>query len=153
MRIYNSPICARGHLWCAVLPCVSLTERQLICLGVEEQAARRKQKGKAPVDETLSDEEDSVFDEQEELDSEEDEDEDDESGHSDSDDEEQGAKRQKVKASSENGEAEVVHDLSGDEVDPSNIIASGGRRKTRGGQEPRPKYQAKAAVDSDEDEW
>lgn len=42
---------------------------------------------------------------------------------------------------------------AGDEVDPSNIIASGGRRKTRGGQEPRPKYQAKAAVDSDEDEW
>lgn len=42
----------------------------------------------------------------------------------------------------------------GDEVDPGNII-SGGRRARRGraGGEARPKYSAKAQLDSDEDEW
>lgn len=55
--------------------------------------------------------------------------------------------------------AEIVEGLSGDEVDPSNIIV-GGRKARRGrasssvaGAPSANKYTAKVQLDSDEDEW
>jgi len=55
--------------------------------------------------------------------------------------------------------AEIVAGLSGDEVDPGNIIA-GGRKARRGrysggphGETGGVKYSAKAEVASDEDSW
>lgn len=43
---------------------------------------------------------------------------------------------------------------AGDDVDPGNIIAGGRRaRRGRAGGDARPKYSAKAQLDSDEDEW
>ena len=61
----------------------------------------------------------------------------------------------KRKREPKEGEAQIVDDASGDEVDPG-LIISGGRgtrrgRPAAGGS--RPKYTAAAAVDSDEDAW
>lgn len=57
-------------------------------------------------------------------------------------------------------EPAILEGLSGDEVDPGNIISSGrGGRRGRGytaggsGGGGGPKYQAKAVLDSDEDDW
>lgn len=53
-------------------------------------------------------------------------------------------------------EAEIVANLSGDDVDPGLIIA-GGRRTRRGrgsaSREAAPKYAFKPQQDSDEDSW
>jgi len=65
-----------------------------------------------------------------------------------------GTKRRRSSGPKE-GEAEIVDNASGDEVDPGLIISGGrGARRGRGGPSAqRPKYTAAAQLDSDEDEW
>jgi hypothetical protein len=58
----------------------------------------------------------------------------------------------------EEGEAHILAGLSGDEVDAGNIIQGGrgarrGRPQAAAGHSSKPKYTAKPALDSDEDEW
>lgn len=139
--------------------------------AAEAKAIEEKSKGKAPKVEA----EDSE-DEEEDFDADEEESDDgDDSSSSGSDEEEgpagedeledlateaaepgssKGTKR-KQRSTTEEDEAQILEGLSGDEVDPGLILAAGRRgRQGRGGAgASRPKYTAKAQVDTDEDEW
>eukprot|EP00890_Picochlorum_soloecismus_P005657 jgi/Picsp_1/6092/NSC_03446-R1_expressed protein [Chlorella variabilis] len=69
---------------------------------------------------------------------------------------EQGPSSAEKRKRSDEDDIKILEGLSGDEVDPSNIIEGGrGSRRRRGGSSGAgvQKYSAKAQVDSDEDSW
>lgn len=166
------------NLWlyfpCAATPAVA-NEEQDACAAATAKALEEKAKGKAPKIETADDSDDGE-EEDFEADYEDSDDDSDGSSSSEDDDDKEvgdedelddlaaeageagpssGSKR-KRKLSDEEPTAQILEGLSGDEVDPSLIVAEG-RRRGRGGAggagPSKPKYTAAAQVDSDEDEW
>ena len=143
--------------------------------GKEEvRVSTDEQKDKGPVVAPQNDDDDDDDDDDEEFDDDDDDeesDDDDDEGPSpteeqevdDLDDDTPGPSssvKVKRKMDDEEEGAEIVAGLSGDEVDPGNIIAGGrkarrGRYSARGpgGQTSGVKYSAKAEVASDEDSW
>jgi len=98
------------------------------------------------------------FDVGEDEDDEDDDDDDEEVGEQEVEDlqDEQGPSTAEKRKRSDDDDIKILEGLSGDEVDPGNIIEGGrGSRRRRGGSSGTgmQKYSAKVQVDSDEDSW